>query len=103
MVLNYKIIIAEQAHEDLARIRQFMYENKFEKFIVELYEKYDNLLYMPWMYPRLYYEKKTKADFRKIVYQKYIIIYKIQKSQITILRIVTEKENYLKPKLLEIY
>ena len=55
------------------------------------------------MYPRLYYEKKTKTDFRKIVYQKYIIIYKIQKSQITILRMVTEKENYLKPKLLEIY
>lgn len=43
-------------------------------------EKYINLKSMHWMYPRLYYEKKTKTDFRKITYGKYIIIYKIQKS-----------------------
>ncbi len=103
MVSNYEVIIADQTHEDLARIRRNMNEDKFEKFITKLYEKYDNLMYMPWMYPRLYYEKKTKTDFRKIVYQNYIIIYKIQKNQIIILRIVSEKENYLKPKLLEIY
>lgn len=103
MVLNYKIIIAEHTHEDLEKIREYMYEDKFEKFITKLYEKYDNLEYMHCMYPRLYYEKNTKTDFRKIVCENYIIIYKIQKSQITILRIVSEKENYLKPKLLEIY
>lgn len=103
MVSNYEIIIAEQTHEDLARIRGHMYKDKFEEFIDKLYEKYDNLIYMPWMYPRLYYEKITKTDFRKIVCQNHIVIYKIQESQITILRIVSEKENYLKPKLLEIY
>lgn len=103
MVLSYEIIIAEQTHEDLARIREYMYEDKFEKFITKVYEKYDNLVYMPWMYPRLYYEKNTHSDYRKILLEKYIIIYKIQKNQITVIKIASEKEDYLKPKLLEIY
>ena len=100
---KYKIIITSQADEDLYRISMYLPNNKFKEFRKALKEKYINLNSMPWMYPRLYYEKNTKTDFRKIVYENYIIIYKIQKSQITILRIVSEKENYLKPKLLEIY
>ena len=100
---KYKIIIANQADEDLYRISTYLPNNKFKEFRKALKGKYINLKSMPWMYPRLYYEKKTKTDFRKIVYQNYIIIYKIQKNQITILRIVSVKENYLKPKLLKIY
>ncbi len=100
---KYKIIIASQADEDLYRMSMYLPNNKFRDFRKALKEKYINLKSMPKMYLRLYYEKKTKTDFRKITYGKYIIIYKIQESQITILRIVSEKENYLKPKLLEIY
>lgn len=103
MVLNYKIIISEKTHEDLARIRKYMDKNRFEEFIIKLYRKYDDLTYMPWRYPRLYYEVNTKSDFRKIVYEKYIIVYKIQKNQITITKIASEKENYLKSKLLGNY
>lgn len=103
MVLNYKIIISEHAHEDLSIIREYMDKNRFEKFIIKLYKKYDDLVYMPWMYPRLYYDINSKTDFRKIVCEKYISIYKIQKNQIIITKIVSEKENYLKPKLLKIY
>ncbi len=102
-MVKYRIIIANQADEDLFRMSNYLSNNKFKELRKVLKDKYRNIIKMPWMYPRLYYEKKTKTDFRKIVYQNYIIIYKIQKNQIIILRIVSEKENYLKPKLLEIY
>lgn len=98
-----KFIISTPAKEDLARISNYLSHTKLKKIKKEIREKYYNLNNMPRMYPRLYYEKNTESDYRKILIEKYIIIYKIQKNQITILRIVSEKENYLKPKLLEIY
>ncbi len=102
-MVKYKFIVSTPVREDLVRISKSSSKSKFRKLKKILKEKYENLSKMPRMYPRLYYEKNTEADYRKIVFEKYIIIYKIQKNQITILRIVSEKENYLKPKLLEIY
>lgn len=91
------------AEYELKRLSDRMSTNRLIKLREKILKTYINIQEMPWMYPRLYYEKNTKTDFRKIVCENYIIIYKIQKSQITILRIVSEKENYLKPKLLKIY
>ena len=101
--MKCKIIVSTPAKEDLAKISRYLSKSKFARIKNYLKEKYINLKSMPRMYPRLYYEKNTKTDFRKIVCENYIVIYKIQKNQITILRIVSEKENYLKPRLLEIY
>ena len=103
MALKYKLMVSDLAEDELKRLSHRMSKNRLIKLREKILKTYINIQEMPWMYPRLYYEKKTKTDFRKIVYQNYIIIYKIQKNQITILRIVSVKENYLKPKLLEIY
>ncbi|MCI8352024.1 MAG: type II toxin-antitoxin system RelE/ParE family toxin [Clostridia bacterium] len=100
--MKCKIIVSTLAKEDLIRISKYLSKSKFEKIKNYLKEKQYDLKSMPRMYPRIYYEKNTKTDFRKIVCENYIIIYKIQKNQITITKIVSEKENYLKPKLLEI-
>lgn len=103
MTLKYKVIVSDLAEYELKRLSDRMSTNRLIKLREKILKTYINIQEMPWMYPRLYYEKNTKTDFRKIVCENYIIIYKIQKSQITILRIVSEKENYLKPKLLKIY
>lgn len=103
MVSKYKVIISDLAEDELRQLSNRMSQNKMVKLREKILRIYCDLSKMPRMYPRLYYEKNTKTDFRKIVFEKYIIIYKIQKNQITILRIVSEKEDYLKPKLLEIY
>ena len=103
MALKYKLIVSDLAEDELKRLSHRMSEKRLIKIREKILKTYINIQKMPWMYPRLYYEKITKTDFRKIVCENYIVIYKIQESQITILRIVSEKENYLKPKLLEIH
>lgn len=100
---SYKLIVSDRITEDLFRLSTYLSKSKFKDLRIKLKEKFRDINNMPKMYSRIYYDKKNKADFRKIIHEKYIIIYKIQKSQIIILRVVSEKENYLKPKLLKIY
>lgn len=98
MVQNYKLIISDDADEDLTKIINHLSSKNIKKFTEELLRKYENIRTMPKLYQRIYYEERTKEDYRRIVHKKYIITYKIYKNQITILRIVSEKENYLKSK-----
>ncbi len=96
MVPIYKLIITDDADIDLAKAMGHLSNKNAQKFSEELYIKYDDIKRMPRLYQRVFYEKKTKTDYRRIVHRKYIIIYKIHNNQITILRIVFQKEDYLK-------
>lgn len=98
MVQRYKFIVSEDADEDLVRINNTLSENSSTVFSEKIFAKYEYIAMMPKMYQRIYYKKNTHTDYRRVVFKKYIIIYKIQKNQITILRIVSEKEDYLKSK-----
>lgn len=95
MVQKYKLLISNDADEDLSKIVQNLSLQGTKKFTEELFIKYENIKIMPKLYQRIYYKEKTKEDYRRIVHRKYIVTYKIYKNQITILRIVSEKENYL--------
>lgn len=94
----YKLKMSKDIVYDFDKIKQYMTEHLQKQFVKELNTKFKMLRQMPKLYQRLYYEKKTHTDYRRIVHRKYIIIYKIHENQITILRIVSEKENYLKSK-----
>lgn len=48
---KYKLIISALAKEDLVN-------NKFKELRKVLKDKCKDIIKMPWMYPRLYYEKK---------------------------------------------
>ena len=95
MVPIFKLVITDDADKDLARAVVYLSQKNAQKFSEELYIKYDDIKLMPRLYQRVFYEEKTKTDYRRIVHKKYIIIYKIHNNQITILRIVSEKEDYL--------
>lgn len=103
MEQKYELIVSEDADNDLSKIVQHLSEKNTKKFSKELLLKYENITQIPKLYQRLYYEENKKADYRRIVHMKYIIIYKIHKNQITILRIVSEKEDYLKSKIFKIF
>lgn len=98
MVQKFRIIVSNKADKDLSKISKYLSESGMKKMTENLLFKYDNLRQMPHMYQRIYYDEKSKADYRRTVYKNYIITYKIQKNQITILRIVSEKRDYLKSK-----
>lgn len=93
----YNLVISDRADEDLAKIMR----SNSTKFSEGLFLRYENIKLMPKLYQRIYYEKKSNTDYRRIVYKKYIVIYKIHKNEITILRIISQKENYLESNYLK--
>lgn len=97
----FKMRMSQYIVHDFKTIGKFLSERSKNKLIKEINIRFQNLKQMPKIYQRIYYEKSTDTDYRRIVHRKYIIIYKIQKNQITILRIVSEKENYLKSRYLK--
>lgn len=97
----YKLKMSKDIVYDFDRIKKYMSEHMANQFIKELNMKFKILKQMPKLYQRLYYEKKTCTDYRRIVHKKYIVIYKIHNNQITILRIVSERENYLRSRFVK--
>ena len=97
MEQRYNLVISDRADEDLAKIMT----NTATKFSEGLFLRYENIKLMPKLYQRIYHDKKNKTDYRRIVYKKYIIIYKIHNKEITILTIVSQRENYLKSNYLK--
>ncbi len=55
---KYKLIISALAKEDLAELSNYLSNNKFKELRKVLKDKCKDIIKMPWMYPRLYYEKK---------------------------------------------
>lgn len=95
----YKFAISNKADKDLAKL--YLNEYNIKKISENILIRYENIRQMPHMYQRLYYNNKTKTDYRRTVLNKYIIIYKIFENQITILRIISQRKNYLKSKFLK--
>ena len=50
---------------------------------------------MPRIHKTIYYLKDPTGEYRRIVCEKYCIIYKIQENEIVVLRIFNQKQNYL--------
>ena len=94
--MTYKIKLSKEAKRDIRKltnyIEQYNYKTKLYKIILE---NIQNLTHMPRIHKTLYSFKDPKGEYRRIVSGKYIIIYKILNDQITILRVFSEKQNYL--------
>lgn len=100
---KFKLELSKYIASDLEDTLKYLPETKYNKLIQELNAKFLNLTEMPQMYQRLYYDAKKKDDYRRIICEKHIVTYKIHKNQITILRIVSEKTDYLKSNFFKIY
>lgn len=94
--MTYKIKLSKESKRDIRRlanyIEKYNYKTKLYKIIVD---NIRNLTYMTRTHKTLYSFKDPKGEYRRIVSGKYIIIYKILNNQITILRVFSEKQNYL--------
>ena len=98
MAQRYNFIVSTSADNDLARISKCLSVSSLKKLSESIIIKYRLIKEMPQIYQRIYYDNKTNTDYRRCVIKKYIVTYKIYQNQITILRIVSEKEDYLKSK-----
>ena len=96
----YKLELTKEAKQDLDEISNYLEEYGFNKN--KIIERIDrdivNLKTMPRIHKTITASKNPNGEYRRIVSGKYIIIYQITKNQINILRVFSEKQNYLNSK-----
>ena len=96
--MYYEINFSDKADSDINRIAEYMQEYNVDKIIKKMHEDIEKLSFMPQTHKTLLSYQNPNGEYRRIVSGKYIIIYQINKTQINILRIFNQKENYLNQK-----
>lgn len=94
-ISKFRLELSYKAQKDLENLEEHISEYNINKKIEKINIDIQNLTYMPRIHKTLYSFKDPKGEYRRIVSGKYIIIYKILNNQITILRVFSEKQNYL--------
>ncbi len=92
---QYKIMYDKKFDKDLHLIESRTISNYYNKLKDKINKEIEYLKFMPRMHRKVKYYNNPTGDYRRIVFDKYIIIYKIRDNQITILRIFSQKQNYL--------
>ena len=83
-------------HKDFRRIERFAISKEYYiKTVKRINQSIENLKIMPRIHKTIFYYANPEIEYRRIIVGKYIIVYKIVDSQIIILRIFNQKENYL--------
>ncbi len=95
---NYKVILSSEFKRDIFKLSKHLEHSKIKFVTKKIYSDIKNLQYMPRIHRKVVYYKDTSGEYRRIISGKYIIIYKIKNNEIIILRIFSQKQNYLNPK-----
>lgn len=98
--MYYKIEVSDEANQDIYKLTKYLQEFKYNmnKVVRKLNEDIDNLIFMPRAHKTLISSKNPDGEYRRMISGKYIVIYQIEKEQINILRVFSEKQNYLNSK-----
>jgi len=97
MGTRYKVICSDKFNKDLYLIRKRVNLEYYKRIKEKVNKAIGNLVIMPRIHKTLFYKKDPLGEYRRIIIEKYIIIYKIIDNKIIILRIFNQKEDYLKP------
>ena len=67
-------------------------------YLKDVNKDIETLKFMPRINKTVYTLKDKNSEYRRLISEKYAIIYKIEKDQIIIIRIFNQKQNYLNSK-----
>lgn len=95
MELLYKVKYHSVFLKDIEQLKKSVNEKKFTKFMNQFRFEKAMLKRFPRMYPIIENRKSQNQEYRRIVLEKHIIIYKINSRDIIFLRIFHEKTNYI--------
>ena len=98
MDMPYKVKYDQKFYKDLSLIELRTNTNYYRKLKNKIDIILEDLQYMPRLHKTLYSSKNPSGEYRRIIIEKYSIIYKIVDNEIIILRIFNQKQNYLNSK-----
>ena len=82
--------------EDLRNIRDYIAEDNEKyaaKTIVEIYGKFENLQLFPEMGTNLSKRVRFKTDYKYVVWEDYVIIYKVNEGYVEIYRVLNRYQD----------
>ena len=91
MQKKYKVIITQSAQNDLEHIYFYIAEdsiNKAKKFVLELENKIYSLDSFPERFAYVPENNYLGAEYRHLTYKKYRVIYRFDKQNVYILRVI---------------
>ena len=95
---QYRIQYKESFYTDLEKISQNSIPYYYLKDVNKINKDIETLKFMPRINKTVYTLKDKNSEYRRLISEKYAIIYKIEKDQIIIIRIFNQKQNYLNSK-----
>lgn len=96
---NFSLVISELAFEDLDNYSKYISVNlsnpvAAKKFIRDIKEVLNNICLFPYSCPLLDNEFVRESEIRKLIVNKFIVLYKIDNNIIKVIRIVHSTSNY---------
>lgn len=96
---KYEIIWSPKAHRNIQEIYAFTLEKLGnERYAIKIVKKIlkaiNSLSLFPFMYPKIYIDRKFKRQLRRATVGKYAVIYEVKNNKILILYIFHENQNY---------
>ena len=97
---KYEIIWSPKAYRNIQEIYAFTLEKLGnERYTIKIVKKIlkaiNSLRLFPFMYPKIYIDRKIKRQLRRVTVGKYAVIYEVKNNKILILYIFHENQNYL--------
>jgi plasmid stabilization system protein ParE len=96
---KYEIIWSPKAYRNIQKIYAFTLEKLGnERYAIKIVKKIlkaiNSLKLFPFMYPKIYIDRKFKRQLRRATVGKYAVIYEVKNNKILILYIFHENQNY---------
>ena len=96
---SFSLVISEKAYEDLDGYSKYISENlsnpqAAKKFLRETKESLDNICLFPYSCPLIDNELIEESGVRKLVVNKFIVLYKAEDNKIKVIRVVHSTSNY---------
>ena len=95
MKLRINPIVAE----DLKAIKNFIVEdnaNKALEIVQEIYKQFENIQQFPYIGADLSKRVSFKTDYKYVVWNDYVVLYKISKESVEIYRVVNRYQDITK-------
>ena len=95
MKLRINLVVAE----DLKTIKKFIAEDNADKAletVQEIYRQFENIQQFPYIGADLFKRVSFKTDYKYVVWNDYVVLYKVSKEVVEIYRVVNRYQDITK-------
>ena len=95
MKLRINLVVAE----DLKTIKKFIAEDNADKAletVQEIYRQFENIQQFPYIGADLFKRVSFKTDYKYVVWNDYVVLYKVNKEAVEIYRVVNLYQDITK-------